>query len=251
MKTLLILFSLLLVAEVVTSFISQKKTYSLNETFENIGIGMVSFSLDYGFSLLSYPLMIFVFQRYQLYTWQQFNGIYYLLAFVVLDFLEYLFHYFSHKLPLFWAAHKVHHQSEFFNLSVGLRSSFLIPIFNTAFYLVLPLCGFHPDTVLKLIFIQGIYQLCIHTQWIKKLGVLDVLLVTPSVHRVHHGINDIYLDKNFGKVLTIWDHLFKTYSKETERVVYGATHSEGENGIVRAQLVPIKKWWRYWLNKIC
>jgi alkylglycerol monooxygenase len=249
MKTLLILFSLLLVTELVASCISHKKIYTLKETLENLGIGVVSFSIDYGFSLVSYPLMLFVFQYYQCYTWQQFNAMYYLLAFVALDFIEYLFHYLSHKLPLFWAAHKVHHQSEFFNLSVGLRSSFLIPVFNTAFYLLLPLCGFHPDTVLQLIFIQGIYQLCIHTQWIKKLGVLDFLLVTPSVHRVHHGINDRYLDKNFGKVLTIWDHVFQTYTKETEHVIYGATHAEGEKGIIRAQLVPVKKWWKYWIEK--
>ncbi len=241
-KYFISLFILLFIAEVIVSIKTKNKSYHLKNTLENIGIGAVSMFIDYGFSLLSYPLLLFLFSNYRLIHLQR-SGYYFILLFISLDFLEYWFHRLSHEIPIMWTAHKVHHQSEFFNLSVGLRTSFLIPLFNVGFYCILPLIGFHPADILVLIFLQGIYQLFIHTKLIGKLGWLDKILVTPSVHRVHHGKNEIYLDKNYGKVLTLWDWVFNTYKKETEDVIYGATDSDLENGVIKSQLVPIKKWW--------
>jgi sterol desaturase/sphingolipid hydroxylase (fatty acid hydroxylase superfamily) len=134
---------------------------------------------------------------------------------------EYWFHRLSHEVNLLWTAHVVHHQSRFFNLSVGLRTSLFVPIFNVFFYFIFPVLGFDPADVLLIAFIQGMYQLLIHTKLIGKLGWLEYVFVTPSAHRVHHGSNAEYLDKNYGKVFIVWDRLWKTFEEETVTVTYG------------------------------
>jgi sterol desaturase/sphingolipid hydroxylase (fatty acid hydroxylase superfamily) len=242
-KYFISLFLLLFVAEIILDLITKKELYSLYETLENIGISAVSMCIDYGFTLLSVPLL------YKIYMPNSFvlslnKGMYFFILFVCLDFIEYWFHRLSHKIPLMWSAHKVHHQSEHFNLSAGLRTSFLIPIFNIGFYCVLPLLGFKPKDIITLIFLQGFYQLLIHTKLIGKLGYIDNLFITPSVHRVHHGKNEIYLDKNFGKVLALWDKIFNTYERETITVIYGAKDAKFEHGIIHSQIIPLIKWWK-------
>lgn len=239
---MILLFILLMAAETLLLIKQQAEPLYLKKTLENIGTGLIALLFDHGFSLLTYPLLCYIYQH-SFFVMEK--GILYMLAlFLLLDFTEYWFHRLSHRIPLMWTAHKVHHQSTVFNLSVGLRTSVLIPFFNIGFYATIPLLGFDPADLLFFIYVQGIYQLFIHTEVIKKLGVLDLLLVTPSVHRVHHGINEEYLDKNFGKVFVIWDQLFGTYETERVPVVYGASDPEGEHGLLRCQLIPVKKWWR-------
>jgi alkylglycerol monooxygenase len=242
METYMIpLFILLMTAETVLLCNKQSEPLYLKKTLDNIGTGLIALLFDHGFSLLSYPLLLWIY-RHSLFDIGK-SPLYFCALFLLLDFTEYWFHRLSHRVPLMWTAHKVHHQSTVFNLSVGLRTSVLIPFFNVGFYALIPCLGFDPADLLFFIFMQGIYQLFIHTEVIKKLGVCDVIFVTPSVHRVHHGINEEYLDKNFGKIFVIWDHLFGTYEKEAEAVVYGASDPEGEHGLIRCQLVPVKKWW--------
>ncbi|MCE3228905.1 MAG: sterol desaturase [Bacteroidetes bacterium] len=241
-KYIVLLFILLMIAEIATSVITRDKRYNFKETVENIGTGMISLLFDHGFSLLSYPFLLWIYNHYKLFEWKE-SFSYFFFLFLFLDLIEYWFHRLSHVIPVMWTAHKVHHQSKFFNLSVGLRTSVLIPFFNIGFYCLIPLAGFHPAHLLIFIFVQGIYQLFVHTEYIKKLGLLDLILVTPSVHRVHHGTNAEYLDKNFGKMLVLWDHLFGTFAPENEKVVYGATDSENEEGIINCQVQPFKKWW--------
>lgn len=239
---MILLFILLMTAETLILCKKQRAPLYLKKTLENIGTGLIALLFDHGFSLLSYPALQYLY-RHSLFEIEK-SMFYFGVLFLLLDFTEYWFHRLSHYVPLMWTAHKVHHQSTVFNLSVGLRTSVLIPFFNIGFYAIIPLLGFDPADLLFFIFAQGIYQLFIHTEVIKKLGMLDLILVTPSVHRVHHGINDEYLDKNFGKIFVIWDQLFGSYEKERATVVYGASDPEGENGLLKCQLVPVKKWWR-------
>lgn len=243
MKTyLIIVFVLVFAGDVFLSIRKGDKTYNLHETLDNIGVGLVSLLFDHFFSLLSLPLLFWLFNHFAVSVWER-NVWYFIALFVFVDFVEYWFHRLSHIIPLMWTAHKVHHQGEHFNLSNGLRTSLLIPFFNISFYCVIPLLGFDPLDIVAVIFTQGIFQLFVHTEKIGKLGILDKVLVTPSVHRVHHGINEKYIDKNFGKMLVLWDILFGTYEKETERVNFGVTDPENEKGIFGAQLMPVKKWW--------
>ncbi len=143
--------------------------------------------------------------------------------FFVEDFTYYWWHRASHEVRFLWAAHVNHHSSERFNLSTALRQSWTTPLTVPLFYWWLPLLGFHPLMILTQIALSLIYQYFLHTELVRKLGPLELVLNTPSHHRVHHGTNVEYLDRNHGGILIIWDRLFGTFEPERARVVYGLT----------------------------
>jgi sterol desaturase/sphingolipid hydroxylase (fatty acid hydroxylase superfamily) len=145
-----------------------------------------------------------------------------LLCLVLADFVYYWEHRAAHRINLLWAAyHSTHHSAEHFDQSVGLRVSFMDFFFTPLFYVPLVLVGFHPLLVLACLSLVLAWQQWIHTEVIDRLPRLDGWLNTPSNHRVHHGRNQRYLDKNYGGILIVWDRLFGTYAAETERVEYG------------------------------
>jgi sterol desaturase/sphingolipid hydroxylase (fatty acid hydroxylase superfamily) len=122
-----------------------------------------------------------------------------------------------------WAAHVNHHSSEHFNLSTALRQSWTTPLTLPFFYFWLPLAGFRPDMIVIQISISLLYQYWIHTELIGKLGPFEWVMNTPSHHRVHHGSNVEYLDRNHAGIFIIWDRLFGTFEPEKAPVVYGLT----------------------------
>jgi sterol desaturase/sphingolipid hydroxylase (fatty acid hydroxylase superfamily) len=139
------------------------------------------------------------------------------------DLSYYWFHRVSHESRLFWASHVVHHSSRHYNLSTALRQTW-VPMTYAPFWLWLPLVGFAPWMVLLAQAWSLIYQFWIHTERIVRLPrPIEAVLNTPSHHRVHHGSNEQYLDKNYGGILVIWDRLFGTFEPEGERVRYGLT----------------------------
>jgi sterol desaturase/sphingolipid hydroxylase (fatty acid hydroxylase superfamily) len=146
-------------------------------------------------------------------------------AFLSCEFVHYAYHWLGHKTRLFWAAHVTHHSSEFLNFSTGLRTNFIHLFYRFLFWSPLCLMGIPPSMVLLFESISAIQNYLVHTEKIGKLGVLDWIFNTPSNHRVHHGSNPEYIDKNLGGILMIYDHLFGTYAKETSRPVYGITHN--------------------------
>lgn len=151
------------------------------------------------------------------------------------DFCYYWFHRASHRMNAPWAAHIVHHQSEEFNLAVALRQGTFQSWFSWIFYLPLALIGFPPLMFLTMSAFDTLYQFWIHTRAIDKLGPLEWVMNTPSHHRVHHGRNPRYLDKNYAGIFIIWDRLFRTFEPETEPVVYGVTE-------------PLNSWNPIWAN---
>ncbi len=139
------------------------------------------------------------------------------------DFSYYWFHRISHESRFFWASHVVHHSSRHYNLSTALRQTW-VPMTYFPFWIWMPAVGFEPWMVLLAQSWSLIYQFWIHTERIRRLPrPLEAVLNTPSHHRVHHGINEQYLDRNYGGILIIWDRLFGTYEPEGERVRYGLT----------------------------
>jgi sterol desaturase/sphingolipid hydroxylase (fatty acid hydroxylase superfamily) len=148
-------------------------------------------------------------------------------SWIVLLFAEdccyYWFHRVHHEVRLLWACHVNHHSSRYFNLSTALRQPLLTPISGPLFWAPLPLVGFEPWMVLTAQAWSLLYQFWIHTEAIDRLGPLEWFLNTPSHHRVHHGKNVPYLDKNHGGIFIIWDRLFGTFAPESEPVVYGLT----------------------------
>ena len=145
------------------------------------------------------------------------------LLFFADDLAYYWFHRVSHESRLFWGSHVVHHSSQHYNLSTALRQTW-VPMTYLPFWLPLALVGFPPWMILLAQSWSLIYQFWIHTERVRRLPrPLEAVLNTPSHHRVHHGSNEVYLDKNYGGILIIWDRLFGTYEPEGERVRYGLT----------------------------
>jgi sterol desaturase/sphingolipid hydroxylase (fatty acid hydroxylase superfamily) len=145
------------------------------------------------------------------------------LLFFADDVSYYWFHRVSHESRVFWASHVVHHSSEHYNLSTALRQTW-VPMTYFPFWLWMPLVGFPVWMVLLAQSWSLIYQFWIHTERVRRLPrPLEAVLNTPSHHRVHHGSNEVYLDKNYGGILIVWDRLFGTFEPEGERVRYGLT----------------------------
>ncbi|WP_339666149.1 sterol desaturase family protein, partial [Maribacter arcticus] len=145
------------------------------------------------------------------------------LSFVLVDFIYYWYHRLSHKIKFLWAFHLVHHSSLFMNLTVAYRLNWLSALLTPFVVAPLVIVGFPFEFVIASFAVNLLYQFFLHTEAIGKLGFIEGVLATPSAHRVHHGSNDEYIDKNFGGVLIIWDRLFGTYEVEKEKPVYGVT----------------------------
>jgi sterol desaturase/sphingolipid hydroxylase (fatty acid hydroxylase superfamily) len=149
----------------------------------------------------------------------------YALLFLADDLAYYWFHRIHHEVRVFWASHVVHHSSQHYNLSTALRQTWT-PMTALPFWAPLALLGFPPWMILTQQAISLIYQFWIHTERVKKLPApLEYVLNTPSHHRVHHGSNEVYLDRNYGGILIVWDRLFGSFQGETERVRYGLTQN--------------------------
>jgi len=142
-------------------------------------------------------------------------------GFFAVDFLYYCYHRFSHRVGIGWATHVVHHQSEDYNLAVALRQPWFSQIYSWVFYLPLALVGLPWEVYATSFAFNLMYQFWIHTELIGKMGAFEWLMNSPSHHRVHHGINDPYIDKNYAGVFIIWDRLLGTFEEEEEKVLFG------------------------------
>ena len=151
------------------------------------------------------------------------NGWTVLLAIVVLDLNYYWEHRLGHEIRVLWSYHSIHHSSPIYNFSTAYRVSFIADLFAWVFYLPIILIGFDPLVVLLALAFALSYQTWLHTGIIGKLGWFGYIFNTPSHHRVHHGSDEIYLDKNYGAIFIIWDRLFGTFQEETFTPTYGLT----------------------------
>lgn len=148
-----------------------------------------------------------------------------LICIVLADLVYYWEHRFLHRVNLGWATHSVHHSSPFFNISVAYRFGPMDSFWPVFFHLPLVLLGFNPIVVLFAEVIVQVYQTALHTEAVGKLPrPVEAVMNTPSHHRVHHGSNPNYLDKNYGGIFIIWDRMFGTFAAEREQVTYGLVH---------------------------
>lgn len=140
-----------------------------------------------------------------------------------MEFSYYWWHRASHRVRFLWANHVNHHSSKEFNFTTAFRQPLFSPVLRPFFYFYLPFLGFDPSIIGLVGVASLVWAVWSHTQHIGKLGFLEYIIVTPSTHRVHHGSNDHYIDKNYGGVLIIFDIIFGTYEPENEKVNYGIT----------------------------
>lgn len=162
-------------------------------------------------------------------------------AFIALDFFYYLWHRASHRVNILWAAHVVHHQSEDFNLAVALRQAMFTPLTSIPFYLPLAVIGVPPIVFLTCAALNTLYQFWFHTRLVGRTPWLDGWLNTPTHHRVHHGIEPEYIDKNHAGVFIVWDRLFGTFEPEGREPTYGTVEGFATASVLRANLEPYTK----------
>jgi alkylglycerol monooxygenase len=190
------------------------------DTWGNIFLGFMSIVWGVLFGLVTvniyffcYDLAPYKFPADAWWTWAA--------LFFIDDLVYYVFHRVSHESRLFWNFHVVHHSSQRYNLSVAVRQSWFSGILHWMFYAPVMLVGFAPWMFAVMHGSNLIYQFWIHTKFVKRLGWLEHILNTPSHHRVHHGVNEAYLDKNYGGVLIVWDRVFGSFTLEQEEPRYG------------------------------
>lgn len=228
------IFFILIGIEVAYTFYKKLKYYRLNDSIANLNQGVGSQLVGLFMKTLFFLGYMYIFEHLRLFTLP--NTIWtWLILFFGVDFFYYWFHRMSHQVNALWAAHIVHHQSEEYNLTVALRQSWFQGWFSWVFYLPLAFVGFDPIMFLTVSAFNTLYQFWIHTRLIKNMGFLEHIFNTPAHHRVHHGSNPKYIDKNHAGTLIIWDKLFGTFQKEEEEVYYGITS-------------PLKSWNPVWAN---
>ena len=143
------------------------------------------------------------------------------LTFILIDLVFYIYHRISHRSRFLWAIHMSHHSSEEMNFAVSFRQAWLGPVSKIPFFILLPLKGLDPTIIAVAGVISTLWGIFGHTQVIGKLGPIEWIFNTPSHHRVHHGANEQYIDKNYGNLLIIWDRMFGTFEPEKANVRYG------------------------------
>ena len=212
----------LITAEVIYSAINNLGYYKLKDSLAGFGLlfGNVSISLLTKSSIFFFSLFIYQFKLITI------NEIFpawlvWPLTFIVIDFIYYWYHRCSHRIRFLWAVHMNHHSSEEMNFTVALRQPWFGPLTKVPFFAVMPLIGFDPIITAIAGAVSTLYGLLTHTKWVNKLSFLEYILITPSHHRVHHGSNENYIDKNYGNLLIIWDKIFGTYAAEKEEVNFG------------------------------
>ncbi len=217
-------FIILLSIEAWFSYKENKHLYETKDTFTSLGLGIGNVVTGFITKALIFGLFTFLY-RYRLFTLYTGNWWYWVLLFFADDFSYYWFHRTSHFINYFWASHVVHHSSQHYNLAAALRQTWTGNLSGAfLFWAWMPLLGFHPIWILFMQQISLIYQFWIHTETVHQLPKpLEFILNTPSHHRVHHGTNLKYLDKNHGGILIIWDRIFGSFQPEEERPTYGLT----------------------------
>lgn len=213
-------FLLAVLLEVLHARHTRRRRYQLRDTLANFALGVFAFLFGTGMKGIAFLTYTFVHQ-FALFDIGWSIGAW-LLCLLFSDMVFYIFHRLGHESRIFWAAHITHHSSRFYNFSTAFRTPFH-QTHRFLFWSPLALIGFHPLMILTVEALTMIYQFFLHTQAVDKLGPLEWVLNTPSHHRVHHAMNERYLDKNMGGVLIIWDRLLGTFQAEDEAPRFGVT----------------------------
>ncbi|GAB4024223.1 sterol desaturase family protein [Spirosoma gilvum] len=228
-------FVILLVAEVIVTAVQQKDYYVTKDTASSLSMGignviisaLIGKAMVFGAFTLVYQFRLFTVDMTKWWAW--------MILFFAEDFSYYWFHRISHSSRYFWASHVVHHSSMKYNLGTALRQTWTGNVSGAfVFWLWLPLLGFPPIAIMTMQSISLLYQFWIHTELVNKFPApIEAIFNTPSHHRVHHGSDLEYLDKNHAGILIIWDRLFGTFQKEHHRPTYGLTTNIDTHNPVR------------------
>jgi alkylglycerol monooxygenase len=230
-------FFALIAVEYAIGLKRKRNTYRLDDAISSIGLGMLSQISAVFTRLLRVGIYTAAYSTVAIWPdhpfWTTWAG--WLTALVFYDFCYYWLHRAGHESAVFWAAHVVHHQSQDYNLSTALRQTSSGALLGWVFYLPMAVAGVPPLVFGVVALIDLLYQFWVHTEQVGKLGWFDRWFCSPSNHRVHHAVNDRYLDRNYGGILIVWDRLFGSFKEEDEQCVYGTRK-------------PLQSWDPLWAN---
>ena len=212
--------------EILVSNFQNQNLYKRSDTLCTIGLllGNIIVAFAIKGSVLAFHIYLYQFRAFdfvnQIPIWAL-----WIITFISIDLVFYVYHRMSHRIRFLWAIHLSHHSSEEMNFAVSFRQAWFGPISKIPFFMILPLLGFDPTIIAVAGVISTLWGIVGHTQVIGKLGPLELIFNTPSHHRVHHGSNKQYIDKNYGNLLIIWDRMFGTFEPEGEEVKFGLVNN--------------------------
>ena len=215
------------------------QTYRWDDAVNSISLGVISQLSAVFTRLLRISIYTLVFEQVALFPqpdfWNSWYGV--IIALVLYDFCYYWYHRASHEVALFWGGHVVHHQSNHYNLSTALRQTTSGVAVAWIFYLPMAVIGVTPFIFGIVALIDLLYQFWVHTEHVGKLGWFDRWFCSPSNHRVHHAVNDAYVDRNYGGIWVVWDRLFGSFKEEDPQqpCIYGTR-------------APLNSWDPLWAN---
>ena len=230
--------------EILVSNFQNQNFYKRSDTLCTIGLllGNIIVAFAIKGTVLAFHIYLYQFRAFdfvnQIPIWAL-----WIITFISIDLVFYIYHRMSHRIRFLWAIHLSHHSSEEMNFAVSFRQAWFGPISKIPFFMVLPLLGFDPTIVAVAGVISTLWGIVGHTQVIGKLGPLEWIFNTPSHHRVHHGSNKQYIDKNYGNLLIIWDRMFGTFEPEEEEVKFGLVNNVNTFN-------PVKVTFMAWMSMI-
>lgn len=236
-----LIFLIALLAEIFWSYKSNRNIYNFKETLSNLSMMVVNNLLKP--AALAWTVFVLTLVE----PWQMFrlpeSPLSFLVTFVVADFAYYWYHRCSHEFSFLWTMHYTHHSSPWMNLTTAVRLNWVAKFISPIFFMPLVVLGIPPTDLGIALALGLLYQFILHTESIGHFGWFEgKLFNTPSAHRVHHGSNPHYIDKNFAGVFILWDRLFGTYQAESEPVRYGVTTGFLGHNPLRIQFTPLLKY---------
>jgi len=233
--------------EILVSNFQNQNFYKKSDTLCTIGLllGNIIVAFAIKGTVLAFHIYLYQFRAFdfvnQIPIWAL-----WIITFISIDLVFYIYHRMSHRIRFLWAIHLSHHSSEEMNFAVSFRQAWFGPISKIPFFMVLPLLGFDPTIVAVAGVISTLWGIVGHTQVIGKLGPLEWIFNTPSHHRVHHGSNKQYIDKNYGNLLIIWDRMFGTFEPEEEEVKFGLVNNVNTFNPVKVTFIA----WMSMINEL-
>jgi alkylglycerol monooxygenase len=223
------------------------QTYTLADSLASMGCGVWTVTVEVFTKAAALLLYAWVADHYAWLHVDRNSWLTWVAFYFVLDFLYYWAHRWSHEINFLWGVHSPHHQSEEYNLTTALRQGVFQDTFHLPIFLPMAVLGCPADVFIILLTFGKFYQFWVHTRLIGKLPLIEGIFNTPSAHRVHHAVNDIYLDRNYGGTLMVWDRMFGTWIDEahgTNPCVYGVRKPFHSWNPVWAQFTWFADLWR-------
>ncbi|HWB64307.1 MAG TPA: sterol desaturase family protein, partial [Chitinophagales bacterium] len=215
-----VLFTLISI-EALWDWRTRRGNYNLKESATNSVI-LVGYAISKYFAVGYSLLLLGFFSQFAFWQLPRTFWVFAVTLFAT-DFCYYWYHRFSHTNKLLWAFHVTHHSSQWMNFTTAYRINWFSSFITPFFFIPLALLGLPPLYIVLSFSLNLVFQFFLHTEAVGKIPIAEGIIDTPSAHRVHHGSNDIYIDKNYGGILMLWDRLFGTYQPETVPIKYGVT----------------------------